>query len=291
MSRMVKVWMKLTDHGLQSRPSSVLANRIRLLRQNSTTKVLLVEGTSDVRVWRDAERRWKTWSGGCRDQVVQVLNELSGAELRTTGLVDRDFDWELQNAAPETVFCYPDRDLEMWMIGQFSIADLIEDMSATAQLSQFGGANLIAHRVIEDAQWVGRLRATNAVQDLRLPFSDLPLSGTTDKSSLRLKRIHYLDKLVSKRQGNSHPLPQGYQTSKEISDKLVNVDYSQFGPRGRDVISLISSVVHEIGRKAFRSMKVTGVAEIIESTTRASARPIVLKTPFASELLDRLVED
>ncbi|WP_341736411.1 DUF4435 domain-containing protein [Microcoleus sp. CAWBG640] len=181
-----------------------IANRIRLLRTQSqyTGSILIVEGDTDARVWKNLVHSTK-----CRveiahnkDNAVKVLNILEqGNFVGVLAIVDADFNiLEGTVSVSQNLLFTDTHDLETMLLKSPALEKVLAEHGSEDKIKLF--AKDIRQTLLESAKVIGYLRWASLKFDYCLKFEGLEFKKFVDEKTLALNESKLIKTLKDKSQ-------------------------------------------------------------------------------------------
>ncbi|KPQ39858.1 MAG: Protein of unknown function (DUF4435) [Phormidium sp. OSCR] len=168
-------------------------NAIRFRRQTFSGVFLLVEGTSDEKVYQnfiDAEKcqliSYSQRKPSNKTRIIQILDRLSENSFQgAIAIVDADFD-RIQNVNHNNsnIFTTDTHDLETMILDSPALEKVVFEFGSVEKIEKFSHKKNIRVAILEGALLIGCLRLISQSYKLNLTFEDITFSKFTDKSTL-----------------------------------------------------------------------------------------------------------
>lgn len=165
---------------------NLIADRIRLLRDDPQKTIIIVEGYSDQKFYDNLVK-----SESCQFVVadgkvnavgaIQMLNQDNFQGI--LAIVDADFDrLEQQNQSIPNLLLTDDHDLEMMIIKSPALEKFLKERGSENKLKSFQSD--IRTFLLEEGKKIGYLRWLSLRENLSLKFEDLTYSKFVDKKTV-----------------------------------------------------------------------------------------------------------
>ena len=205
--------------------ADTIANEVLLSRDAYSGTVLLVEGDTDVKVFRRFAANsdnmiLPTWGKQNAIDAVRILESFGANGF--LAIVDADFD-HLDGPLPtsDNILLTDQHDIEMMIIRTNAFHALLEELGSRDKIELFSARlrKNIRDSLLEKTVVIGHLRRISISQNLNLRFEDLHFDGFIDKDFLALD----IDALVTKVLAlTRNPLLKPAQIRKELDEALSN---------------------------------------------------------------------
>jgi hypothetical protein len=218
---------------------NLIADRIRLLRDDPQKTIIIVEGYSDQKFYDNLVK-----SESCQFVVADgKVNAVSAIIMLNQdhfqgilAIVDADFDrLEQQNQSIPNLLLTDDHDLEMMIIKSPALEKLLKERGSEDKIRSFNNDNRTF--LLEEGRKIGYLRWLSLRENLSLKFEDLTYSKFVDKKTLIIDMV----KLINAVKNNS----QQRQLDETVIESKIEVleAISQDSWHiccGHDLISILS---------------------------------------------------
>lgn len=218
-----------------------IANKIRLLRTQSqyTGSILIVEGDTDARVWKNLidSTKCHVENSNNKDKAVKVLNILEqGNFAGVLAIVDTDFDI-LEGSVPHSpnLLFTDTHDLETMLLKSPAFEKVLLEHGSEAKINNF--AQDIRQTLLESAKVIGYLRWASLKFDYCLKFEDLAFKKFVDDRTLILNE----SELIQTVKNNSQNQGLDEQEIRANMDSLkTDTQDMWYVCCGHDMISILS---------------------------------------------------
>lgn len=268
----------ITDHDV--------ANAIRMKRSLFGGAFLVVEGTSDKRVFGlvlDREGCWTEIAYG-RDNLLGAIRILNADSFNGAfAIVDADFSNITGEAIPEENILRTDlHDLECMILNSPAFDRLLEELGSEIRVSSFATTTpLIARQLATNAIPLGCLRLHSLQQEMGLKFEGLTFNKFVESSDLRIDVAKMVLTVVNNSQ--KHHLDQTRLVAQIADEDQKGHDCWQISC-GHDIVEILSVAL----RKKFSGKNSGDVApENLERYLRLAYEAADLKeTKLFQSLVD-----
>lgn len=218
-----------------------IANRIRLLRTQSqyTGSILIVEGDTDARVWKNLvdSTKCRVEIAHNKDNAMKVLNILEQAHVAgVLAIVDADFDI-LEGTLPlsQNLLFTDTHDLETMLLKSPALEKVLLEHGSEDKIKGFGKD--VRQTLLESARIIGYLRWASLKFDYCLRFEDLAFNKFINKETLALNESD----LMKTVKNNSQQLGLDETEVKTKMDSLkTNTQDIWYICCGHDMIAILS---------------------------------------------------
>jgi len=247
----------------------VLANRVRMRRTSYKGTILVVEGDTDVRVYKGFtdENSCMIVPAHGKDNAVGALKILEYECFQgILVIVDADF-WRLEGFKPNSMnlLLTDTHDLETMILSTpAAMEKVLAEFGSTDKLKQLPGPAI--NMVTDNALIIGYFRwiASPSKDNLRLTFKDLPFENFVDVGKAKLHID--IDKLIDAVKKNSDGIKFAEKALKRKMELLKTGNHDPWQVCcGHDMVQILA-----IGfRLVFGKKKAeTFTAELLEGTLR-----------------------
>ncbi|QUW17894.1 hypothetical protein [Agrococcus sp. Marseille-Q4369] len=210
-----------------------LAGRIRLHQQSDKRVALIVEGEDDVIVLQPLLDSPIFPAGGRSLALKASARLLAWGRKGHVAVVDRDFrPHQLEVDGAVAPLAYEGRDLESMLIRFGVVSQALRSFGEPAKLAEFGGADALIERCCAEAESVARIRCYSLDHRLMLPFDRVAVTAFVSWPDLTLDEERYCQALIAKTELSL--------SAEELSNEASRITIDEFGPRGKDVIEILS---------------------------------------------------
>ncbi|MFM9266884.1 DUF4435 domain-containing protein [Tychonema sp. BBK16] len=225
----------------QNRTPDRIANRIRLLRTQSqyTGSILIVEGDTDARVWKNLvdSTKCRVENAHNKDKAVKVLNILEqGNFAGVLAIVDADFDI-LEGSVPlsPNLLFTDTHDLETMLLKSPALEKVLAEHGSEDKIKLF--AKDIRQTLLESAKVIGYLRWASLKFNYCLKFEGLAFNKFVDDRTLALNE----SKLLQTVKNNSQKPGLDEQEIRANMDSLkTNTQDLWYICHGHDMVDILS---------------------------------------------------
>ena len=188
----------------QNRTPDRIANRIRLLRTQSqyTGSILIVEGDTDARVWKNLVDSTKCHveNADNKDKAVKVLNILEQHNFAgVLAVVDADFDiLEGTVSVSPNLLSTDTHDLETMLLKSPAFEKVLAEHGSEEKIQLF--AKDIRQTLLESAKIIGYLRWASLKFNYCLTFEGLDFKKFVDEKTLVLNKSDLIKTVKNKSQ-------------------------------------------------------------------------------------------
>jgi Protein of unknown function (DUF4435) len=176
------------------------ANELRMRRSSHQGTFLIVEGSSDAKLYRQL-----TDTNHCelviarnRNMAIAILKILQEPSIPgVIAIVDKDFD-ELNGLLPDipNLFFTDTHDLETMLLRSPALEKLISEFGSEEKLKGFG--NDVREAVLTAGCTIGYLRWISLKDSLNLKFEGIDFPDFIDKSTLEINRVKLIQEAKNK---------------------------------------------------------------------------------------------
>lgn len=246
-----------------------LANNIRMTRSLHKGAFLLVEGSSDMRVYeRFVDKdHCMVMPGFGRSKVIQTLEILENDNFKgILAIVDSDFS-ELDGIKPTSpnLFFTDTHDLETMIIKSKALYKVLDEYASTKELKKIDKP--IEEVIVESGLPIGYFRwlCTPKKFNLVLKFKYLPFDNFLDRKTLEVD----IEKLIKEVKINSENFPFDERLIKrEIKTLISNNNYDPWKVcSGHDLVEILTiGLKYTFGNKRAKEL----TPEIVSGILRIS---------------------
>jgi hypothetical protein len=245
------------------------ANEIRMLRSASQDAFLIVEGTSDVKLYKqvvDTEHCQLVTpvkgEDGQRTKAIELLKILQQPLLPgVIAIVDKDFD-ELNGALPDlpNLFFTDTHDLETLLLKSPALEKLLGELGSQEKLAKF--RRDVRAVLLGAGCAIGYLLWVSLQEGLHLKFEGIDFQKFINEETLTIDETQLIEEVKRKSQKLSLKTPD---LQKQLAAKRAPTHDLWQVCRGHDLISILSVGLRKaIGTKPQKDVTV----EILERSLR-----------------------
>ena len=245
-----------------------VANEVRMLRTQHNGALLVVEGASDKRIFRNLVD-----GNACqiviaheKANAVAAMRTLVSEDFRgVLAIVDADFD-RLDSTAtsPQNVLLTDMHDIECMMFASRAFSKLLDEFAKPGRIEVFeqnSGCGLV-ESLVRSAMPLGHLRLLSLRQGLNLRFEDLDYHKFIEGASLTLD----VDKLITTIKDHSQ---RQDISSSSLKDGIYQIAAAAHDPYqvccGHDILEILSHAL----RRAIACRNANAVKrEVLEQSLR-----------------------
>jgi hypothetical protein len=185
--------------------SDDVANEVIMTRKACQSLVLLVEGSSDVKVFRKflASADSEVISSWGKNNLLGAIEILESEKIQkgVLGIIDADF-CHLDSQIPDNknVIMTDAHDIEMMIIGSKSFSNFIFEIASIDKLNKFlsnSGLTDIREILLSHAAYVGYLRRYSIIKNLNLCFEKLDFEKFVKKDTFDIDVVKLIESVLS----------------------------------------------------------------------------------------------
>lgn len=218
-----------------------IANNVRMIRTVYHGAILIVEGSTDVRVYENLINKTQCMlvPAYCKDNAIDALNKLERNNFKgVLTIVDTDF-WKLDGIQPNTpnLLLTDTHDLETMILSSKALDKLLAEFGSQSRIALLGKS--IRAILLEGALSIGFLRwlSSPTKDNLSLRFKNLNFNNFVDIKKLSVN----IDYLINEVKTNSQDSTLDNSMIKSKITALMNAGYDPWQVcSGHDMVQLLS---------------------------------------------------
>jgi len=243
-----------------------VANTARMMRDSHKGTILIVEGSTDLRVYKNFvdDSHCKLISSNGKDNAIGTLNILENDNFKGfLVIVDADF-WTLESVIPsnQNLLLTDTHDLETLIISSDAFEKILSGFVNDRKIRKFNKP--VRELILESALIIGLFRwlSSPSKDNSCLDFKGIKFEDFIDKKKLDIN----INKLISEVKKNSQNF--GIDTGK-IKSKLMKLKNKNYDPwqvcSGHDYLQILFiGLKNSFGNKRARDINsVDALAEIV----------------------------
>ena len=244
-----------------------LANTVKMAHNQRRVTFLLVEGTTDVTLFRRFAHTDHCEIIACHGRPNALSATVLLDEDRETGfLTFVDADWDrVSGKAPGSPNCIwsDHHDLIVDLLCSPALERVLAERGSTAKITQFSveAGKIVLHAILEEAAVLGRLRWHNESGAIGLKFTDFEIHRYVEEESLRLN-FDEIVKVIIQRSNASVSYEELHNNCRRLAEGGFD---SRQVASGHDAVAILSQGL----RKRLGSQKAQDVrVDVIELELR-----------------------
>jgi len=185
---------------LRSLTASDVANQISMCRSSFKGAYVIVEGNTDIRLYRKfLAEGGEIISANSRSNVTRAVEECRRRkDPKVIGIVDRDMDDLIGRSVKAPVFATDGRDMESMLIRSPALDAVLAEYADPERLAKFEGSFSDIRTAIRDAASpIGALMLLSYRKGMGLSFKDLDHSMFVSRSNLHTNVLKMVDEVLS----------------------------------------------------------------------------------------------
>lgn len=220
----------------------ILANEVRMERATYKGSFLIVEGTSDLRLFKKftSEEDCKIVPAFSKNNVIGTLYILEDANFKgVVGLVDRDF-WGIvpKPTLPMNIVCTDENDVEIMILCSPALSNVIREYGSEEKLTaaEITSNREIRELIFEIASKIGILRILSQLESMNLDFDGMKYHFLTN-TSLEIDLVRQVTHVVSRSRANN--LPSTQEIVRRVSEGIPEVRENRLLCCGHDCVKIL----------------------------------------------------